>query len=471
MPRNPQIQNRTIFERDNLQVLERINSDSIDLIYLDPPFNTNRIFTSAGRTKKSDVSFDDIWGDTKSIKGWNDDWIRHIETNKLHVNLHAYLSVIKASHSDTMYHYLTYMAVRLIEMARVLRPKGSIYFHCDTSAGHYIKPMMDIIFGRQNFKNEIVWNSDAGAKNNASKRFGRAHDTIFFYARPGATFNVQYTELDQGYIDTWYTMTEENGRRYMARPLTRRPAHEYEFLGVTRKWECSPEQMEEYLAQGRIIHETTVEGSKRKVARFKFYLDESPGKPAQDNWTEVPPLSDYSSENRGYPTQKSLALLERIISASSEEDDVVLDPFCGCATTLVAAERLNRRWIGIDVEKESVKQLRERLEIELNLFGVHTHRTDLPDRIDRPTKKPRPDIKDFLYDLQRGECNGCKRLIPYDLRDFFDLDHIQPRKRGGLDVESNLQLLCRTCNVKKGAGSMSELQSRLAEERAQSQLI
>ena len=471
LPRNPGIQNRTIFERDNLQVLERINSDSVDLIYLDPPFNTNRIFTSKGRTKKSDVSFDDIWGDTKSIKGWNDDWIRHIEANRLHVNLHAYLSVIKASHSDTMYHYLTYMAVRLIEMARILTRKGSIYFHCDTSAGHYIKPMMDIIFGRQNFKNEIVWNSDAGAKNNTRKRFGRAHDTIFFYARPKATFNVQYTELDQEYIDTWYTMQEEDGRRYMARPLNRRKVYEYEFLGEHRMWECSPQQMEEYLAEDRIIHETTVKGSKRKVARYKLYLDESLGKPAQDNWTDVPPLSDYSSENRGYPTQKSLALMERIVTASSNERDVVLDPFCGCATTLVAAEKLNRQWIGIDVEPESVKQLRERLETELNLFGVHTHRTDLPERTDAERQQVRPDIKDFLYEIQNGQCNGCKRIIPGELRDLFDLDHIQPRKRGGLDVESNLQLLCRTCNVKKGAGSMTELLAKIETEKAQARLV
>ena len=451
--------------------MEGINSNTIDLIYLDPPFNTNRIFTSNAGRRKSEVSFDDIWGDTANIKGWNDDWINHIEAHRLHVNLYTYLSTVKSFHSDTMYHYLVYMAVRLIEMERILKSKGSIYFHCDTSAGHYVKPMLDIVFGRANFKNEVVWNSDPGKKNNAKTRFGRAHDTIFFYAKPGATFNVQYSEHTQEYIDTWYWMEEDDGRRYMARPLTRHNIYEYEFLGVTRKWECPPSQMEEYLAQGRIIHHTTTPGSKRKVAMYKYYLDESPGSPAQDNWTDVPALTGYSSENTKYSTQKPLALMDRIIQASSNEGDIVLDPFCGCATTLVAAERLNRRWVGIDVEPESVVLLKERLGQDLNLWGIHEHRKDLPRRTDTQHTKPRPDIKEYLYDMQQGKCNGCLRFIPRDLRDLFDLDHIQPRKRGGLDVESNLQLLCRTCNVKKGAGAMSQLLAKLANERAQGLLV
>ena len=463
----PNFANRTIFEGDNLPVMEGINSNCIDLIYLDPPFNTNRIFTSSAGRRKSDVSFDDIWGDTANIKGWNDDWINHIATHRLHVKLHAYLSTVKYFHSDTMYHYLVYMAVRLVEMERILKSDGSIYFHCDTRAGHYIKTMLDIVFGRGCFMNEIVWNSDTGRKNNVRRRFGRAHDTIFYYAKPKATFNVQYSELTQESIDTWYTMQEEDGRRYSARPLNRRKTYEYEFLGVTRKWECTKEQMEEYLAQGRIIHESTTPGSKRKIPRYKFYLDESSGNPAQDNWTDIPALSDYSNENTGYPTQKPLALLERIIAASSNEGDIVLDPFCGCATALIAAEKLNRHWVGIDVEPESVELLRRRLEEELNLMGVHEHRTDGPERTDYVPAVVRPDIKEYLYDMQCGKCNGCQRFIPRDLRDFFDLDHIKSKKRGGHDVESNFQLLCRTCNVKKGAGSMAQLLEKLAKERAQ----
>lgn len=467
----PNFANRTIFEGDNLAVMEGINSNSIDLIYLDPPFNTNRIFTSNSGRRKSEVSFDDIWGDTANIKGWNDDWITHIATNRLHVNLHAYLSTVKSFHSDTMYHYLVYMAVRLVEMERVLKSSGSIYFHCDSRAGHYVKPMLDIIFGRGCFMNEIVWNSDNGKKNNLKKRFGRAHDTIFFYAKSKATFNVQHSELTQAYIDTWYTMKDEDGRRYRARALNRRKTYEYEFLGVKRKWECTREKMEEYLAQGRIIHETTTPGSKRKVPMYKYYLDESPGSPAQDNWNDIPALSDYSNETTGYPTQKPLALLERIIAASSDEGDMVLDPFCGCATALIAAETLNRRWVGIDVEPESVELLRRRLEEELNLLGVHDHRTDRPERTDYVAPKVRPDIRDYLYDMQNGKCNGCRRFIPSDLRDLFDLDHIKSKKRGGPDVESNLQLLCRTCNVKKGAGSMAQLLAKLEKERAQGSLL
>ena len=448
-------------------MMERINSNSVDLIYLDPPFNTNRIFTSNSSRKKSEASFDDIWGDTSSIKGWNDDWILHIETNRLHVKLHSYLTTVKAAHSDTMYHYLVYMAVRLVEMARILKPDGSIYFHCDTSAGHYVKPMLDIIFGRNNFQNEIVWNSAPAPKSDVKRRYGRAHDTIFFYARRGATFNIQYTPLSQAGIEQQYTQSDPDGRRYAALDLVapggRGP--EYEFLGLRRNWQYTRERMYELLAEGRIVHETTTPGSRRKVPRRKRYLDESKGIPAQDNWTDIRALRGQSDENTNYPTQKPLALLERIIKASSNEEDVVLDPFAGCATTAVAAERLNRRWIGIDVETESVNQLRVRLGETLGLWGVHTHRTDLPKRTDRVEPKVRPDIKDWLYERQGGDCNGCMRHIPHDLRDLFDLDHIKSRKRGGLDVESNLQLLCRTCNVKKGAGSMAQLLAKLEAER------
>ena len=446
-------------------MMERINSNSVDLIYLDPPFNTNRIFTSNSSRKKSEASFDDIWGDTSSIKGWNDDWIVHIETNRLHLKLHSYLTTVKAAHSDTMYHYLVYMAVRLVEMARILRPDGSIYFHCDTSAGHYVKPMLDIIFGRHNFQNEIVWNSAAGPKVTVTKRYGRAHDTIFFYSRRKAPFNVQYTPLSQEQIEKQYLYYDPDGRRYRPGNLTRGGRYRYEFLGVTRGWNVTRERMVELLAEGRIVHKTTTPGSKVNVAYDKFYLDESRGVPAQDNWTDIAALTGNANENTGYPTQKPLALLERIIKASSNEGDVVLDPFAGCATTAVAAERLNRRWIGIDVETESVNQLRVRLGETLGLWGVHTHRTDLPKRTDTVEPKVRPDIKDWLYERQGGNCNGCMRHIPHDLRDLFDLDHIKSRKRGGLDVESNLQLLCRTCNVKKGAGSMAQLLAKLEAER------
>ena len=469
LPNNPDIANRTIFEGDNLAVMERTNSNSIDLIYLDPPFNTNRIFTSDSNRKKSEASFDDIWGDTASIKGWNDDWIVHIETNRLHVKLHSYLTTVKAFHSDTMYHYLVYMAVRLVEMERILKRDGSIYFHCDTSAGHYVKPMLDIIFGRKNFRNEIVWNSATGAKNNVKTKFGRAHDTIFFYAKSGAVFNIEYMPLSQEYIDAKYRMADDDGRRFRADNLIAPGSggHEYEFLGATKRWRFPRERMEELLAEGRIVHKTTTPGSRINVASYKFYLDESSGVPAQDNWTDIGALNSQAKEATRYPTQKPLALLDRIIRASSDEGDVVLDPFAGCATTLVAAEKLNRRWIGIDVEPESVVQLRDRLGDALGLWGVHTHRTDLPKRTDRVEPKVRPDIKDYLYGMQGGKCNGCERHIPHDLRDLFDLDHIKSRKRGGLDVESNLQLLCRTCNVKKGAGSMAQLRAKLEAEKVQ----
>ena len=243
--------NRTIFEGDNLAVMEGFNSNTIDLIYLDPPFNTHRVFKSNAGRRKAEVSFDDVWSDTGNITGWDDEWIDRIACAAQHVDLHPYLCTVKSCHGDKMYHYLVYMAVRLIEIQRILKPRGSVYYHCNTSAGHYVKLMLDIVFGRSNFKNEVVWKSDTGKKNNTTTRFGRAHDTIFFYAYPGATFNPQYSELTQEYIDTWYTMQDEDGRRYTARSLTRHNIYEYEFLGVTRRWECPPEQMEEYLRQGR----------------------------------------------------------------------------------------------------------------------------------------------------------------------------------------------------------------------------
>jgi DNA modification methylase len=266
-------------------------------------------------------------------------------------------------HSDMMA-YLAMMAPRLIELHRVLKATGSIYLHCDPTASHYLKILMDGIFGVANFVNEINWkrsSAHSDAKQGA-KHFGRVSDTLLFYSKtPDRTWNPLYVPYDPDYVDRDYRRVDANGRRYRIDNIqgpggAAKGNPKYEFLGVTRFWRYSKERMEELYRQGRIVQ--TRPGT---VPQYKRYLDEMPGVPVQNVWADVPVINNRSSEKLGYPTQKPEALLERIIKASSNEGDVVLDPFCGCGTAISVAQRLNRRWIGIDITHLAVGLIKKRL--------------------------------------------------------------------------------------------------------------
>jgi DNA modification methylase len=265
--------------------------------------------------------------------------------------------------------YLLMMAPRLLELHKKLKGTGSLYLHCDPAASHYLKIVLDVVFGPQSLRNEIIWKRTA-AKGLMSKRLARNHDVLLNYVKgPDATWcaDAIFTSYDESDLDDKtdekYALRDADGRRYqltsLINPNADRPNLTYEFLGVTRVWRWTRERMEEALKNGQIVQPRP-----GAVPRLKRYLDEQRGKPLGDVWTDIPPINARAKERRHYPTQKPLALLERIIAASSKEGDVVMDPFCGCGTALVAAERMNRKWIGIDVTYLAINEVIHRLRTE-----------------------------------------------------------------------------------------------------------
>lgn len=356
-----------LYYGDNLEWLrnhDAFPNESIDLIYLDPPFNSkadyNVIFTEPGGEKKSQAqiqAFDDSWHWEKEAAA---NAITELTTTRPDiVEFVEWLGERRDKKSTSTAAYLSMMAVRLIELHRVLKPTGSIYLHCDTTASHYLKILQDQIFGADTFRNEIVWkrtsaHSDSGV-------FGNAHDVLLYYSKGKEfTHNKQYQLYDEGYIASHYRMKDEKGRLYRTSDLTAMGlsggGYTYEWNGVTKLWRCPIETMKQLEAKGRIRY------TKTGGAEYIRYLDEMPGMPAQDVWDDIAPINSQAQERLGYQTQKPTALLERIIQASSNEGDIILDPFCGCGTTISTAQKLKRRWIGIDVTWLAIDLIEKRLE-------------------------------------------------------------------------------------------------------------
>ena len=326
---------------------EDIADESIDLIYLDPPFNSKRKYSFLVDGVQR-VVFDDTWS-------WNDDAredfsqvVRQYPCGGIMEGLRLMLG------EGPQLAYLSYVANRLIECHRVLKPTGSIYLHCDPTASHYIKVMMDAIFGWRNFRNEITWKR-SHSHSDAKKKFGVLTDRLLFYSKnENYTFNQIHVPYSDEYIASKFTHRDDNGRRYrpdnLNPPGGRGPV--YEFHGITRPWRMTQDKIEQLDAEGRIY-------TKSKIPQLKRYLDETSGKAVADIWTDIKPIG---SAAKGYPTQKPIALLERIIKASSNPGDVVLDPFCGSGTTMVAAQNLGRKWIGIDMSMYTRKVIEQRLK-------------------------------------------------------------------------------------------------------------
>ena len=336
-----------------------MNSETVDLIYLDPPFNSNKHYSAPIGSEAAGAAFKDTWTLSDVDEAW------HGEIADREPTLYAIIDAAGMSLGKGMKSYLIMMAVRLLEMRRLLKPTGSIYLHCDPTASHYLKSLMDTVLGAGSFRSEISWkrssaHSDARQGRN---QHGRIHDTIFFYTKSSKwTWNLVYTPYDQSYIDQFYKHIEqETGRRYRLGDLTG-PGGEakgnpsYEVMGVTRYWRYSEEKMAALIQEGRVIQ--TRPGT---VPAYKRYLDEMEGVPLQDIWTDIRPISSQAQERVGYPTQKPLALLDRIIKTSSNKGDVIFDPFCGCATALVAADRLQRQWTGIDLSEMAARLVNKRL--------------------------------------------------------------------------------------------------------------
>ena len=381
---------------DNLSVLrEHIPDESVDLIYLDPPFNSNATYNVLFKERSGEDSaaqitaFDDTWHWTiDSERAY-----REVVTDgpdKLGRLLQAMREFLG---QNDMMAYLTMMAQRLAELHRVLKPTGSIYLHCDPTASHYLKLLLDAVFGHENFRTEISWKRTSAHSDGKQgrKQHGRIHDIILFYTKTDEwNWNPEYTEYERDYVESNYRLVEpETGRRYAREDLSAaRPGGDtsfewrikrpidgdweadldddwinsqegWEYKGMPpysgRFWAYSRANMQQFAREGRLAY------SRSGMPRYKQYLDEMPGVALQDLWIDISPITARAKERLGYPTQKPEALLERIISASSNDGDVVLDPFCGCGTAVAVAERLGRRWIGIDVTHLAISLMKHRL--------------------------------------------------------------------------------------------------------------
>lgn len=362
----PEMAENKLFFGDNLDVLRRYVSDeSIDLVYLDPPFNSNATYN---------VLFAEQDGSraTAQIKAFEDTWQWDEVSARAHQEViesggrvaEAMIAFRQLLRPSNMLAYLSMMAPRLVELRRVLKPTGSLYLHCDSTASHYLKALLDAIFGPENFRNEIVWKRTSSHSD--SGRYGRVHDIIFYYSiGANPTWNQLYQPYEQGYVEQYYRYKDENGRSFMSDNLSASGlsggGYDYEWHGVRRVWRCPIETMKRLDDEGKIFY------TKNGIPRLKRYLDEAKGLPAQDVWTDIEALRSWHQERLHYPTQKPEALLERIVAASSKPGDVVLDPFCGCGTAVAAAQKLGRRWIGIDITHLAINLIKHRL---VNTFGV-----------------------------------------------------------------------------------------------------
>jgi adenine specific DNA methylase Mod len=357
-----------LYYGDNLDVLRRYVADeSVDLVYLDPPFNSNAnynvLFAEKTGTKAAAQikAFEDTWQwDESAAESYRDVVESGGSVAQALIAFRTFLG------DSDMLAYLAMMAPRLVELRRVLKPTGSLYLHCDQTASHYLKMLLDAVFGPVNFRNEITWKRKAGRgeTQNVAVRFGVTADALLFYAKSDkALFSRQLRPNSEDYIESKFTHVDEHGRRYRLDNLTSpspRPNLTYEYKGYKppeKGWAVSRERMEQMEAEGRVYF------PKDKTHRLqrKRYLDELEGETVDTLWDDIPPINSQAQERLGYPTQKPEALLNRIINASSNEGDVVLDPFCGCGTTIAAAQKLKRQWIGIDVTHLAIGLIKKRL--------------------------------------------------------------------------------------------------------------
>ena len=409
----PNWTNKTVFVGDNLHVMRGMNSESVDLIYLDPPFNSNKNYAAPVGSKAAEAAFKDTWTlDDVDV-------IEHDVFRDRERGLYSVIATARETHSKGMFSYLLMMAVRLLEMRRILKPTGSLYLHCDPTASHYLKLLMDAVFGRTKFRNEIIWSYKRyTAKSN---RFQREHDVLLFYRPSGeGVFNAVYEPYGtgSGKRDSHYRQ-DDDSRWY--------------------RWQ------------------------KRKGKEpYKIYLSDD-GRRAGDVWT-ISHINASARERVGYPTQKPLQLLDRIIQASSNEGDMVLDPFCGCATTMVSADSLGRDWVGCDLSQKAVDLVVDRIKEAKGLWSDIVARETMPRRTDKGDElsaSGKRNSKETLYGKQGGGCQGCGMHFHPNM---LEMAHIIPKAKGGTDHADNFQLLCSNCNRRKGSRSHADLMAELSKK-------
>ena len=411
MPGKPNFPNRILYHGDNLDFLRGMNSETVHLIATDPPFNKNKDFHATPDSLAAGAKFDDRW---KWREHLHDDWVNSISND--YPDVWQVIMAAKNVYSDDMGAFLCWLGVRLLEMHRILRNDGSLYLHIDHSAHAWTKCLLDAIFGRKQFRNEIVW-AYTGPGSPNMRQFNRKHDTLLWYAKGKKwTFNRDAVRIPHKQLNT-------NAKgRVISAPLT-------------------ADERDKYLEKGKI---------------------------PETWWPDFSPAGRIHSENTGYPTQKPLGLYERIIAASSKPGDIVLDPFCGCATTPIAAERLGRQWVGMDLWDGAYDLIAQRISDSRQLLADIppdvTYSTTPPDRTDGretaalPLATPRRG-RGQSYPAPRSQhaqllsdtgafCQGCGQDYSFDPR-VLEVDHRQPKADGGTDAYENLTLLCPPCNKEK----------------------
>ena len=459
---DPNFANRTLFHGDNLAFLRGMNTESVHLIATDPPFNKGKDFHATPDSLAAGARFHDRWS-------WADDveqtWVDQIEDDWPAV--HAVIEATKSIYGQDMAAFLCFMGVRLLEMHRILRKDGSIYLHIDHTAHAYVKALMDAIFGPRNFQSDITWKRTSA--HNDSKRFGQVKDSLLFYSKsPEKVWNLVFVPHDVSYVSNFYRYEDERGK-YRLHEIIRtasmgpRPNLAYEYKGYTPEWGWRMERKK----LEALDNEDRIVWAKSGRPYRKTYLSTS-GQTVSNLWVDIPNVSPKSKEGQGYPTQKPLALYERIIKASSNEGDLVLDPFCGCATTPIAAERLGRQWIGMDIWDGAIDIVHQRMEDNRQLLTdiptIH-YETTPPERTDdgmeaapfiQVTERyaepdgprmSRAEMYEYLLAQHGQRCQGCER--GFDDPRYLELDHNTPRSDGGLNHITNRVLLCGPCNRAK----------------------
>ncbi|HMJ08525.1 MAG TPA: DNA methyltransferase [Pyrinomonadaceae bacterium] len=392
----------TLYYGDNLKILrEYIKDESVDLVYLDPPFNSNRNYNvlfrdESGVDSESQITaFEDTWHWNASAEETYHELI--MNGDEVARMIESFRSFIG---NNQMMAYLVMMAVRLKELHRVLKPTGSLYLHCDPTASHYLKILLDAIFGAVTFRNELIWIRTSA--HSSANRYGGVHDTIFFYSKSdNYTWNKTFTKYSPEYVEMFFDEVDEEGKRYKRTDLTGagirngdsgKPWRGIDVTAKGRHWAVpvpivekligsdaaallSTQAKLDLLVSNKRIHLPQKEGG---MPRLKQYPDDLKGIPLQDVISDIRPLHNLAAERMGYPTQKPVDLLERLIAASSNEGDVVLDPFCGCGTTIAAAQRLNRQWIGIDITHLSIALQKYRLKDAFGLEPIGQRRSEPP---------------------------------------------------------------------------------------------
>ena len=418
----PNFCNRTLYHGDNLAFLRGLNSESVHLIATDPPFNKGKDFHATPDSLAAGSKFQDRWSWANDVE---QAWVDQIEDDWPAV--HAVIEAAKTSYGQDMAAFLCFMGVRLLEMRRILRKDGSIYLHCDPTASHYLKQLMDAVFGKRFFQNELIWCYNVGGK--SAKRWARKHDVLLFYTKStGYVFDGKAAGVARE------TGTKSFGGK----------------IGVDEAGKRYQDKL-----------------AKSTGKYYRYYLDEP--KIPEDWWTDINSLQSGVQERTGYPTQKPLALYERIIKASSNPGDLVLDPFCGCATTPVAAEWLGRQWVGMDIWDGALTIVKQRMEDNRQLLTeadpqVH-YETSPPERTDggmeaapfiqvteryaepNGLRMSRAEMYEYLLAQHGQRCQGCDRV--FDDPRYLELDHNTPRSDGGLNHITNRVLLCGPCNRSK----------------------